>query len=136
MTDQLTRTDPPLLRLNLPLLLVVVFLPFPTGLVADALHNKSGERVHVAVFGLAPLASRLLGFALDAYARHEHLYHRQGGEELHSTWTPPMHWSCLPGGIFIPGIQKDRGAVRAHRDTVTEPPAHVVFHLILAQRVN
>jgi TMEM175 potassium channel family protein len=73
-------------RLNLLLLLVVVFVPFPTGLVANALHNSSGERVYVTMYGLTLLAIRLLGSALDAYARHEHLYSPKGeGEELHST---------------------------------------------------
>jgi Endosomal/lysosomal potassium channel TMEM175 len=39
LTDRLARTDPVFLRLNLLLLLVVVFLPFPTRLVAEALHD-------------------------------------------------------------------------------------------------
>jgi uncharacterized membrane protein len=84
LTDQLARTDPLLLRLNLLVLLVVVFLPFPTRLVADALHDTSGERVNVTMYGLTLLAIRLVGFALDAYARHEHLYSpHQDDEELH-----------------------------------------------------
>ena len=41
MTDGLERTDPILLRINLLLLLVVVFLPFPTRLVAESLHRPS-----------------------------------------------------------------------------------------------
>jgi uncharacterized membrane protein len=85
LTDQLARTDQLFLRLNLLVLLVVVFLPFPTGLAAGALHNTSGERVFVTMYGLTLLAIRLLGSALDAYARHEHLYspHTEG-EELHT----------------------------------------------------
>ena len=86
LTDQLARTDSVFLRLNLMLLLVVVFLPFPTGQVADALHrhDTSGERVFVTMYGLTLLAIRLLGFALDAYARHEHLYaSHQDDEEVH-----------------------------------------------------
>jgi uncharacterized membrane protein len=84
LTEQLARTDSLFLRLNLLVLLVVVFLPFPTKLVADALHETSGERVYVAMYGLTLLAIRLLGAALDAYARHEHLYSPpQEGEELH-----------------------------------------------------
>ena len=63
LTDQLARTDPLFLRLNLLVLLVVVFLPFPTKLVADALHETSGERVYVAMYGLTLLAIRLLGSA-------------------------------------------------------------------------
>jgi TMEM175 potassium channel family protein len=85
LTDQLARVDQLFLRLNLLVLLVVVFLPFPTRLVADALHNTSGERVYVTMYGLTLLAIRILGSALDAYARHEHLYSpRQDDEELHT----------------------------------------------------
>ena len=55
-------------------------------LIADALHNTSGERVYVTMYGLTLVAIRLLGSALDAYARHEHLYPpAKEGEELHST---------------------------------------------------
>jgi TMEM175 potassium channel family protein len=85
LTDQLARVDSLFLRLNLLVLLVVVFLPFPTGLVADALRHDdiSGERVYVTMYGLTLLAIRLLGSALDAYARHEHLYSpATEGEEL------------------------------------------------------
>ena len=85
LTDQLARTDSLFLRLNLLVLLVVVFLPFPTGLVAEALHNTSDERVYVTLYGLTLLAIRVLGSALDAYARREHLYSPKGeGEELQS----------------------------------------------------
>ena len=82
LTDRLARTDPLLLRINLLLLLVVAFLPFPTRLVADALHHESSERVFVTLYGLTLLAIRLLGFALDAYARRERLYSpRDEGDE-------------------------------------------------------
>ena len=81
LTDRLTQADPLLLRLNLLLLLAVVFLPFPTRLLADA-PEASGERVFVTLYGLTLLAIRLLGSALDAYARHEHLYSpHEDGEE-------------------------------------------------------
>jgi TMEM175 potassium channel family protein len=86
LTDQLARTDQLFLRLNLLVLLVVVFLPFPTGLIADALHNTSGERVYVTVYGLTLLAIRILGYFLDRYARYQHLYSpATEGEELRST---------------------------------------------------
>jgi hypothetical protein len=59
LTDQLARIDWLFLRLNLLLLVVVVLLPFPT---------------------------RLMGSALDAYARYEHLYSPAGeDEELQTT---------------------------------------------------
>jgi hypothetical protein len=56
------------------LLLVVGFLPIPTKIVAQALRDVNGERVFVTMYGLTLLTIRLFGFALDAYARHEHLY--------------------------------------------------------------
>jgi uncharacterized membrane protein len=86
LTDQLAQIDRLFLRLNLLLLLVVVFLPFPTRLMAEALSNTSGERVFVTMYGLTILAIRLLGSALDAYARYEHLYSpAREGEELQTT---------------------------------------------------
>jgi uncharacterized membrane protein len=86
LTDRLDRIDPVFLRLNLLALLAVVFLPFPTRLIATALHHSSSLRVFITMYGLTFLAIRLLGAALDAYARHEHLYspHEDGGE-LHSS---------------------------------------------------
>jgi TMEM175 potassium channel family protein len=82
LTDRLTRTDPIFLRLNLLVLLMVVFLPFPTRLVADALRHAGTERVDVTLYGLTLLAIRLLGSALAEYARREHLSppHADGGE--------------------------------------------------------
>ena len=76
LTDGLARTDPLFLRLNLLVLLVVVFLPFPTRLVAEALRdsNVTDERVYVTMYGLTLLAIRLLGSVLDWYARREHLF--------------------------------------------------------------
>jgi uncharacterized membrane protein len=86
LTDRLDRADSLFLRLNLLLLLVVAVLPFPTRLMAEALHDTRGERVYVTMYGLTLLAIRLLGAALDAYARREHLYSPKGeGEELRST---------------------------------------------------
>jgi uncharacterized membrane protein len=74
ITDRLTHVDALLLRLNLVLLLFVVFLPFPTRLVAEALDDINGERVFVTVYGMTLLAIRVLLPALDTYARRERLY--------------------------------------------------------------
>jgi len=78
LTDRLTRSDPVLLQINLLVLLVVAFLPFPTKLVTAALHNTDAERAAVTVYGLTLLAIRALGSALDAYARRAHLYSPPG----------------------------------------------------------
>ena len=83
-TGRLARADPVIMEINLLVLLVVAFLPFPTRLVADALHEgAAAERVAVTVYGLTLLAIPLLGAALAAYARREHLYSPQGnGDEV------------------------------------------------------
>ena len=54
--------------------MVVAFLPFPTRLIADTLHDVGEERVFVTMYGLTLLAIRLLSYGLDTYARDEHLY--------------------------------------------------------------
>jgi uncharacterized membrane protein len=74
ITDRLDRADPVLLRINLLFLLVIAFLPFPTKLIAEGIHHTDEERVFVAFYGLTLLTIRLLGFALDEYARRERLY--------------------------------------------------------------
>jgi uncharacterized membrane protein len=76
ITDRLTKADLGLLRLNLLLLLFVAVLPFPTRLVAEGPDDVSGERVFVAIYGIVLLAIRVLLYALDTYARWEHLYAR------------------------------------------------------------
>jgi uncharacterized membrane protein len=85
LTEQLARIDQLFLRLNLLVLFAVVFLPFPTRLMGEALASTGRERVYVTMYGLTLLAIRLLGSALDAYARREHLYSAEAeGEELRS----------------------------------------------------
>jgi uncharacterized membrane protein len=74
LTDRLAQSDSIFLRLNMLVLLVVAFLPFPTRLVADALQHTDAERVAVTFYGLTLLAIRVLGTGLAEYARREHLY--------------------------------------------------------------
>jgi uncharacterized membrane protein len=81
MTDELVRVDAIFLRMNLILLLFVAFLPFPTRLIAETLHDAESERVFVTLYGLTLVAIRLMLFALDSYARRERLYSKEGDEE-------------------------------------------------------
>jgi uncharacterized membrane protein len=81
MTDELDRVDAIFLRINLILLLFVTFLPFPTRLVGEGLHEPESERVFVTLYGLTLLAMRLMLYALDAYAARERLYSKGGDEE-------------------------------------------------------
>ena len=99
ITDRLTRADSLLLRINLLLLLVVAFLPFPTRLVAEALHETNSERVYVTLYGLTLLTIRLLVFALDAYAQHEHLYSQGPADEELQTERGTL-WPILAGYVL------------------------------------
>ena len=78
LTDRLERSDSVFLRLNLLLLLVVAFLPFPTRLLAEGQNHLDAERVAVTMYGLTLLIIHLLGFALDVYARREGLFAPRG----------------------------------------------------------
>ena len=119
LTDRLTRADSLLLRINLMLLLVVAFLPFPTKLIADALHDANAERVYVTLYGLTLLTIRLLGSALDWYARHERLYsHDQADEELQTDRR--KLWPVVVGYVVAILIG------------VAAPTAGVMLYLVLA----
>jgi uncharacterized membrane protein len=66
---RLRSVDPGLMRLNILLLLAVSFLPFPTGLMAEALQqSRAAERAAVVVYGATALVIELLLAAAWRYA--------------------------------------------------------------------
>jgi uncharacterized membrane protein len=66
---QLKYVDPWLLRINLFLLMVTAFLPFPTGVLAEAIHHSDkAERAAVTFYGVTALAIELLLRAASRYA--------------------------------------------------------------------
>ena len=69
--------DSHVMRLNLALLIVVSFLPFPTGVMADAITvSRHAERAAVVIYGATLLAISLLLGALWRYvATHRQLLH-------------------------------------------------------------
>jgi uncharacterized membrane protein len=67
VTGSLRVGDVMLYRLNLLVLLLASFLPFPTKLLAEFLGDRSPERVAAVFYGLTLLA---LGLALTAFARY------------------------------------------------------------------
>ena len=74
LTDGLERVDRIFLRLNLLFLMLIAFLPFPTRLVGEALHEGTGaERLATVVYGISLLAIRLVFFGLTVYSRRMHL---------------------------------------------------------------
>lgn len=108
-TDALAHVDAVFLRLNLLLLLFIVFLPFPTKLVTDAFGDSDAERVAVTVFGLNLLVIRLLGIVLDRYARAEGLYRPDEDEELTQARAKSasglvMYGFAIVVGLVLPGI--------------------------------
>ena len=69
ITSHMERADGLFLRINLLLLLVVAFLPFPTRLMADYLGNSQPERIAVVFYGLVLLTIAALVSILWRYAR-------------------------------------------------------------------
>jgi uncharacterized membrane protein len=87
LTERLVQVDSAMLRLNLVLLLVVSFLPFPTRLVASSLGDLEGQRVYVTLYGITLLAMRLALWALDQLSVRSHLV-ADGLEDLVEVGRP------------------------------------------------
>jgi uncharacterized membrane protein len=59
MFGRVRAVESTVMRINLLLLLVVSFLPFPTRLMAEAIHDKNAERAAVVFYGVTLLAISL-----------------------------------------------------------------------------
>jgi len=68
ITEYLGHVDVTLPRLNLLLLMVVAFIPFPTRLLAEHIGDADPERVAAALYGLNLMLTSLLIAALWRYA--------------------------------------------------------------------
>lgn len=68
ITHHLDGVDTTFVRLNLGLLLLVSFLPFPTGLVAEHVHDDEAERVAATILGLNLLLVSAMVSTLWAHA--------------------------------------------------------------------
>jgi uncharacterized membrane protein len=68
VTHYLHAVDAGLLRLNLLLLLVVAFIPFPTGLLAENIEEPANERVAATIYGGTLLAASIVLSAVWRYA--------------------------------------------------------------------
>ncbi len=70
------------MRINLLLLMVVAFLPFPTRLVAEAIQNEDAERAAVIFYGASLLVISITFAALGlAIARDRTLLHERVGDD-------------------------------------------------------
>ena len=106
ITSHMERADGLFLRLNLLLLLVVAFLPFPTRLMADYLGNSQPERVAVVFYGIVLLTIAALVSVLWRYASSAKELLRAGATddelaELRSKSTPGLIGLLVSTGIGI-----------------------------------
>jgi len=110
ITDYLEQADSTLLRLNLLLLLLVAFLPFPTRLLATFVTRGHAERVAVTVYGLTLLAAAVLLSLLWRYALRAGLIRPDTADEeitlLSQRLTPGLagYVALLVVGLFVPAI--------------------------------
>ena len=108
ITEYLERTDAAFVRLNLLLLLFVSFLPFPTRLVAEFIHQAKAERVAVTFYGIILLLSSVLLQVLWRYAVRAHLVRPDTADEevelLTERLTPGLgaYVVLIVTGLFVP----------------------------------
>ena len=110
ITEYLDRADAAFVRLNLLLLLLVAFLPFPTRLFADYLGEDRPERVAATIYGVSLLVASTLLWVLWRYAVHAHLVRPDMADEevelLTQRLTPGLggYVLLIVLGLFVPVI--------------------------------
>lgn len=72
MFDHVVRANHQLQLLNTLHLMFIAFLPFPTAVLSDALHNRADEAIATAFYGGTLTVIGLLVVAIWYYAAHEH----------------------------------------------------------------
>ena len=87
ITEYLDHADSLFLRLNLLLLLVVSFLPFPTKLIAESLGSTDPERVAATIYGVNLLLAAGLLALLWRYATRSGLLRTDIADEDRSILT-------------------------------------------------
>jgi uncharacterized membrane protein len=87
ITEYLGRANTVLVRLNLLLLMVVAFIPFPTRLLAEYSGNDQPGRVSTTIYGITLLVASLLVSVLWRYAVHERLVHPDAADAEIQTLT-------------------------------------------------
>ena len=110
VTHYLHHADAILLRLNMLLLLVVAFLPFPTRLLAESVEHEDAGRVATAFYGLTLVAALAVLSALWRYAVHKQLVRPDAGDEevavISRKLTPGLaFYAVMIGlGLFLPVV--------------------------------
>jgi uncharacterized membrane protein len=110
ITEYLDRVDGNFLRLNLLVLLVVSFLPFPTRLLGESLENESAVRVAATLYGVTLMATAALVAALWRYAVGAGLVRADSSDEdvrvLTERLTPGLvgYVVIIGVGVFWPVV--------------------------------
>jgi uncharacterized membrane protein len=108
MTDYLASSTSTLIRLNLLLLLVISFLPFPTRLLAEYVGESDASRVATVVYGINLLLTSLLMSTLWRYAVRQRLVQsdvaQSDVEDVTKALTPGMagYVVMIVLGLFFP----------------------------------
>ncbi len=110
ITEALSGATSVLIRVNLLLLLVVAFLPFPTILLSEYVGEPDAERIAVTIYGLNLLLASVLVSTLWRYANRAGLVREDltDGEvrALSSRLTPSLvsYAVVIVLGIFLPVV--------------------------------
>jgi len=83
ITSTLRAADPTLYRLNIVILLIAAFVPFPTKLLTEFIAEGGAERVAAVFYGLTMLALTVAITAFGRYAASDHLRVRDQIEADH-----------------------------------------------------
>ena len=108
ITEYLDHSNSVLLRLNLMLLLVVSFLPFPTRLLAEYAASSEPERIATTIYGVNLLLSLTMLSVVWRYAIREQLVRPDLADEEVRTLTRRLTPSLggyvvmIVVGLFLP----------------------------------
>jgi uncharacterized membrane protein len=110
ITEYMDRADYVFFRMNLVLLLIVGFIPFPTRLVAEYIRDEDAERVAVTIYGITLLAAAMTVALLWRYAvKHALVTDDTSDEEaralaLRIVPTFASYAFFLVIGLFLPTV--------------------------------
>ena len=115
LTEALERVDAGFLRLNLLLLLLVGFLPYPARVMQEYLQliapEHGGQRTAVAFFGIVLFLMSLMLIVLGKYAEREGLFGGDAAEER--TAERRVTYKLAPSLIFY-GIASIVGLIQPY----------------------
>ena len=108
ITHHLRSATPEFVRLNLLLLLVVAFVPFPTKLLGEYAEDIDAERVATTLYGITLLFMATIVSLLWRYAVRERLVHPDLADEEVQTLTRRLtpgllgYLAMIVLGLFVP----------------------------------